>query len=151
MSPVNYRSRVATYEFGSPDWTDQLRGAFERAWSSAQPDDKAQFSVSECYVDPPAHLAPAEGPLGWHCRFDGDKVIFLLGPSKDVDLYIETDYQEVLPLARLVYGTDPAALAHRDSLMGTLVGGGKLRVTGDLTKRPAFLEGVHDYMAGITA
>jgi hypothetical protein len=143
---------VDKYEFGSPQWTDALRGAFERAWSAADPEETTgSFSLSECYIDPPAHLGQPGERLGWHCRFSGDKVTFLLGPSEDVDVYIETDYQAVLPLARLVYGDDPERQRERESLLGALVGEGKLRVKGDLTNRPAFLDGVHDYMATITA
>ena len=139
-------------EFGGPAWTDALHTTIERAWLAARAAaDIAPFSVSERYIDPPAHLVPAAGELGWHCFCEGDKVTWVDGPSDSVDLCIETDYASVLPLARLVYGDDLQAQAERDHLMGTLVKEGKLRVTGDISKRPDFLEGVHDEMARITA
>ena len=75
---------------------------------------------------------------------------FAFEPADDVDIHIIVDYQSVLPLARIVYGDGPEAVAERERILGALIGDGTLRVEGDLTKRPDFLEGVHDAMARVT-
>ena len=138
-------------EFGSRAWTEHLRDVMAQALADAG--DAAaglEYSIAETYLDPPGHLAVASGELGWHARLHDGTMDFAFEPADDVDIHIIVDYQSVLPLARIVYGDGPEAVAERERILGALIGDGTLRVEGDLTKRPDFLEGVHDAMACVT-
>ena len=149
---VNYHSHMSKFEFGGPEWTQALRSSMQEAfYESGEEGKRATFSMSEQYVGAPAHLLAAGGELGWHVRFNDGRVDFVFSPSRDVDVYISADYQSILPLARLEFGSDKEKLAERDRMVGELVGSGQLVVEGDLGSRPGFLEGIHDAMARVTA
>ena len=139
----------AKMEFGSKAWTEKLRSVIEEAVAASTED--VDYSISEVYLDPPAHLRGSDVDLGWHARVGGGRVQFEFTPSADVDVHVAADYASILPLARLVCGDDPSRQAERDRLMGELVGSGKLQVVGDLSKRPSILDHVHDHMAAVTA
>src|SRR3954462_1285089 len=133
-------------EFGGPEWTQRIKEVFEDAVASG---GDATFSISERYLDPPAHLVPAAGDLGWTCRIAGNAVEFTTEPADDVDVAIIADYQSILPAARLPH-SDPVSAAESQALTGALVADGRLRVVAK-ARPPAFLSGVHDRMAAVTA
>jgi hypothetical protein len=139
-------------EFGSAAWIDALRVTIADALAAAGPEaDEVSFSICEIYRDPPAHIVPETGVLGWHCRIVDRSLSFVLSPADDVDVVVDADYDALLPLARMIYGDDPEVHAERDRVFGRLLKDGRMRVRGDLDMRPAFLDGVHDTMARITA
>jgi hypothetical protein len=89
--------------------------------------------------------------LGWCARIRGRDVDFTFEPADDVDFRVTTDYEAVLPLARVIFAEVEDADDVRERMVGDLVASGKLTVEGDRTRRPAFLENIHDDMARITA
>jgi hypothetical protein len=137
-------------EFGSVAWLEALHKAYELAWLSAPEEERRErFSMSEAYLNPPGHLARPDG-AGWQCRFDGATVTWAASATKDVDLYIEMDYDGILPLVRMIFG-DPDNAAERERIVKELIAADKLRYRGDFSRRPPRLEAVHDAMARITA
>jgi hypothetical protein len=140
------------YEFGGPEWTEVLRAAWQAALDRMG-DSAAGItvSISEHYLDPPAHLAPPTGELGWRAEIKEGRFLFDPTPSHDVDIDIEADYKSILPLARLVLGTDPEKQATREQMVGELVSSGKLVVRGDMSVLAGVTESVHDSVAVVTA
>jgi hypothetical protein len=139
-------------EFGGPEWTEFLRVTMQEALREAGPRAvDVSYSISERYVDPPSHLAPADGDLGWRARIVDGVLDFDRSPSHEVDIDIKADYRSILPLARLEFGDDPDKLAERDRLVAELVSAGHLVVRGDMSIRPDFMEGIHDALARVTA
>jgi hypothetical protein len=137
------------FEFGSRPWTEKLRDAIQRAVDEAGL--STDYAFSEVYIDPPDHLAEPGVTLGWCARIRGQYVDFTFEPADDVDFQVTTDYEAVLPLARMVFaGVDDADVV-RERMVGELVASGKLAVKGDRTRRPPYLENIHDDMAKITA
>ena len=139
-------------EFASPAWIAGIRKAFEDAVQAAGDGAAgASFSISETYTDPPRHLSQDGTPIGWHCRIEGKTVQFEDRPAEDCAVRVVADYASLLPIVRLQYGTDPANAMKAQEISAGLVRDGKLRVEGAMGQGPAFLSGVHDKMAKVTA
>src|SRR5258706_3486597 len=104
MSTVGESKKL---EFGSDAWLQALHKAYEQAWLSGPEEERRErFSMSEAYLNPPAHLARSDG-AGWQSRFEGATVTWDETPTNNVDLYIEMDYAAILPLVRMHFA-DPA-------------------------------------------
>ena len=77
-------------EFASPAWVDAARECIEEL---AKAQDLSAVSVSFCeeFTDPPAHLCPTGGSIGWHLIVSEGKVEVAAGVV-DADLTIIADY-----------------------------------------------------------
>ncbi len=100
-------------ELGSTEWLQAAREYLEsRIAELGDALNGVKFSLCEVLTDPPAHLLhDGATQLAWQFRFDGKSVAVLPGDSADVDYRQVADYQSILPMARIVYSEDPAALA----------------------------------------
>lgn len=137
-------------EFGSRAWVDKLGEIVNELVASAPEASQRDFSICERYTDPPAHLAPPTGLLGWHMRIEDGRVHVFHEPSEDVDVLVTADYATVLPLARTTYG-GPDGRAEAQKSLVPAVRDGRLSVVGNLEAGPDFLSALHDRLAEITA
>src|SRR6266542_5670797 len=108
----------ATFEFGSPEWLAAVEELLTKAVDGLALGGKT-YTISEEFTDPPAHLLPpGASSIAWHlCIADG-QVEVGRGVADDSDLKTVVDYQAVLPVARLVYGSSPEAMADAERLRG---------------------------------
>jgi hypothetical protein len=138
-------------EFASPQWLAALQKAYEDATASAGPAASGvAFTMCEVYTGVPSHLS-SSGTLAWKSTVKDGVVVFKHEDDPAADLHVTVDYASVLPLGRLVVEGDPKAEAEMNRIAGEAIRAGKFTVKGDAAKRPAFLAGVHDRMARITA
>jgi hypothetical protein len=142
-------NEIETVELASPEWLHAIAGELERAIRGLDLGGKT-YTVCEEFTDPPAHLVPAGATsLAWYFRVTDDKVEVGAGVVVDADLRTTVDYAATLPVARLVYGSTPEAMAEaqlaRDAARAT---GTRIGDEADLP--PQLLErliGVHNAMA----
>jgi hypothetical protein len=142
---------LTKHRFASEAWTAELEQAMAAAFASAAPDTQGiHFSICEVYTGVPADLAPA-GRLSWHCVFAGGGMLFQREELPTADLHITVDYETVLPVARIAVEGDAARQTEMERLIGAAIAAGKFTVRGDPSQNPAFLAGVHDRVAKVTA
>ena len=135
-------------EFASPEWFAALRTMFE-AYAAGAPDG-VDFSVCEVFTGVPAHLdKDGSGVIAWHCHITTGRFDFAYGESDDVDMKTVTDYDFILPFARMKLGPDTAAEYQR--LMQGGLETGKIVRAGDGSKAPQELHAIHNDLADITA
>lgn len=139
---------AAKVEFASPAWFGEVRRMFE-AYAATAPRDFA-FSVCEVFTDVPAHLdKDGSGVIAWHFRIADGRFHFAYGEADDVDMKTVSDYDFILPFARMRIAPDTAAEYQKRMQAG--VEAGKLRRTGDGSKAPPELYAIHNDLADITA
>ncbi len=139
------------FDFGSSGWLDVLRGAYEEAVANGGDEARStSFTMCEVYTDVPADLEPT-GRIAWHCRLHEGVVAFKPFDEPAADVHLTLDYASVLPMGRLVVDGNAEKEAEMQRMAATAVRAGKFIVKGDLRKRPAFLAGVHDAVARMTA
>jgi hypothetical protein len=130
-------------EFLSEEWLEVARDVLnEIVTRHGKPGD--YFSLCERFTDAPASIAPS-GLASWHFRINGTSVQADSGEINDADVTITTDYQAILPMARLVYSPDKADLrkSHADKHPS--------RIDGDISKVPPYLGELHNRLAVVTA
>jgi hypothetical protein len=127
------------FEFASPAWVDAAR---ECIVELSRGQDLSAVSVSFCeeFTDPPAHLCPTGGSIGWHLVISNGKLEVAAGVV-DADLKIIADYTKALALARATH----AEIAADPEIAETA---SKFRREGDLTKMAslAWMSPVHDFL-----
>ena len=134
-------------EFASPEWFAALRQMFS-AYAQTAPAG-LDFSVCEVFTGVPQHLdKDGSGVIAWHCRLTPGKFDFHYGVSDDVDMKTVTDYEFILPFARMKIGPETAEEYQRRMAEG--VAGGKITRAGDGSKAPPELYGIHNDLAEIT-
>jgi hypothetical protein len=134
-------------EFASPEWFAALREMFS-AYAEKAPAG-LDFSVCEVFTGVPAHLDPdGSGVIAWHCRITPGRFDFAYGESDEVDMKTVTDYQFILPFARMKLGAETAEDYQRQMQAG--LESGKIRRTGDGSKAPPELYAIHNDLAEIT-
>lgn len=131
-------------EFASDAWIDIARRALEEIVAE-QGESGVRFSLCEVFTDAPLSLAPS-GTLAWHFYVDGKVVLVATGEVDDADVKIRTDYQGVLPQARLFY--TPEILAERATQPS---GAAFDSIQGDMSLVPEYLTELHNRLAVITA
>lgn len=135
-------------EFASPEWFDALRAMFS-AYAKTAPADM-DFSVCEVFTDVPRHLdKDGSGTIAWHCRITPGRFDFAYGVSDAVDMQTVTDYQFILPFARMKMGPETMAEYQRQMQIG--LEAGKIKRSGDGSKAPPELYAIHNDLADITA
>jgi len=98
-------------EFASPAWMALAEEVIRKELDGVDVGGQT-FAVSEEFTDPPAHLlADGQKSIAWHFRVSDAGVEVGDGPLTDADMVTTVDYQAVLPVARLVYGTDKESIA----------------------------------------
>ena len=135
-------------EFASPEWFAALKTKFE-AYASGAPQG-VDFSVCEVFTGVPKHLdKDGSGVIAWHCRITPGKFDFAYGESDTVDMKTVTDYDFILPFARMKIGPETAAEYQKQMQIG--VETGKIVRNGDGSKAPPELYAIHNDLADITA
>jgi len=139
---------MSKVEFASPEWFAALRTMFE-AYAAGAPAG-LDFSVCEVFTGVPAHLdKDGSGVIAWHCRITPGRFDFAYGVSDAVDMKTVTDYQFILPFARMKLGAETAE-DYQKQMQGGLESG-KIQRTGDGSKAPPELYAIHNDLAEITA
>lgn len=134
-------------EFASPAWFAALREKFS-AYAQKAPEG-FDFSVCEVFTGVPEHLdKDGSGVIAWHCRITPGKFDFHYGESDAVDMKTVTDYQFILPFARMHLGPETQAEYQREMAKG--LEGGKIVRQGDGSKAPPELYAIHNDLAEIT-
>jgi hypothetical protein len=135
-------------EFASPEWFAALREKFS-AYAQTAPDG-LDFSVCEVFTGVPKHLdKDGSGVIAWHCRITPGKFDFAYGESDAVDMKTTTDYDFILPFARMKLGPETQAEYQREMQGG--LENGKIVRAGDGSKAPPELYAIHNDLADITA
>ncbi len=135
-------------EFASREWLALLRERMQHYATLAGPGLK--LSLCEVFTGAPRHLTADHGDVvAWHCRIADGRVEFFDGETDDADLKTVTDYQFILPLARLILGPDTQETMRTIQAQG--VAAGKFRQTGDPSLIPPVLHQLHNEMAEKTA
>jgi hypothetical protein len=154
VDPLNQSSHdapVPAYRFGSPDWIATAHRVFNAAVAAAGPAaEGVDFTICEVYTGAPADLAP-EGVIAWHCRVRDCRATVSFGDQPAADLHVTFDYETVLPIARTIVAGDAEADRAMQRQLGAAIRAGKATVRGDFALFPAFLSGVHDEIAALTA
>lgn len=131
-------------EFGSNGWIEAARRALE-SLVATYGEPGVSFSLCEVFTDAPTHLA-ATGVLVWHFYIDGKTVKVASGEIDDATVKLRTDYQGVLPQARLFY--TPEILEQRAQQEP---GANFDSVEGDLSLTPLYITELHNQLAVLTA
>lgn len=98
-------------EFASAEWLVAAEEVLQKAVIGLDLGGKS-YTVSEEFTDPPAHLLrDGSSTIAWHFTVSDDGVDVGEGAVDDADMRTRVDYQAVLPVARLVYGTSEEAIA----------------------------------------
>ena len=118
-------------EFASPDWIAAITEILERNLAGADLSGRT-ITIAEEFTDSPAHLAP-EGTttIAWYFRVSDDGVEVHTGVPDSADLRTTVDYDAVLPIARMIYGTTPEALAEVQRRRDDMVQRGLMKREGD--------------------
>lgn len=139
-------------EFGSKEWVDTL-GQIAKRLVEGVDLSGIEFGFCEEYTDPPSSLGRAGSKAGLTLRIRNGALDVSNDVQDDVDTKITVDYQSVLPLARTVFGNDPAKAEEAKKQAEALAAAGKMRTDGG--KRPSELipelAALHDEIAKLTA
>lgn len=98
-------------EFASAEWLVAAEEVLQKAVIGVDLGGKT-FTVCEEFTDPPAHLLrDGNTTVAWHFTVSDDGLQVSEGAVENADMHTRVDYQAVLPVARLVYGTSEDAMA----------------------------------------
>ena len=138
----------ARYEFLSPPWIEMARAEITDALSSAGDLDVEPYTLSEEFTDPPPHLRPDGGTIGFFVRVGRGRVEVGDRPEPGADCRVVSDYADALVVAR-----DPDAGAADPEEAERRMATGKLRIIGDPWQMPMVLRqlDIHRLLARRTA
>lgn len=140
---------TAKIELASPEWFAALKGHIERFVATPN-GQKTKWSICEVFTGVPKHLDKnGDGIIAWHCRIADGKMVFAEGEADDVDMKTTTDYDFIVPMARLIIGPETAEQLAAHSARG--VAGGKMKREGDSSGVPFEFHAIHNDLAAITA
>jgi hypothetical protein len=140
------------YAFGSPEWCERLKVAFEEAAASRDAEERElRYTLSEVYLDPPPELNPVNGKLAWHVRFTPTGAEWKPGEADAPDILIVGRYAALAELGRVIVDDEPETRKRMDDMIRAARRAGDLTYTNTLATQPTFTAGVHDIMARITA
>ena len=139
-------------EFGGAAWVKLVEEVALRLTAGVDLSGH-DYGFCEEYTDPPSPLVEPGPKAGFTLRIRDGVLQVANRVEDDVDCKITVDYQAVLPLARLVFGGDPAKREAADKQVEALVTAGKMHVKPG--KRPSELvpelANLHDDLAKLTA
>jgi len=137
------------FAFCSKEWVavaDQfLKGAAKDADLSG-----IEYSFSEVFANAPAELNPdAEGRIGWYFRVHNGAVEAGCGILEDPDASVVSDYEAIVPLARMVFADNPDAATEAQKVIESLVESGNFTRTSKLESPPdlPWTGNLHDVLA----
>jgi hypothetical protein len=138
------------YEFGSRVWLARIHELVRELLSGVDLTG-IDYSSSEEYLDPPAHLA-RPGGLGWHMIVRDGQLILGEGPLRDAQRAITADYSVVAPLASVVYRDNPDGEALVRAAAQKAAAQGLLSARGDKPPSAVLpqLAALHDRVAEMT-
>ncbi|MBX3705650.1 MAG: hypothetical protein KF911_03370 [Pseudomonadales bacterium] len=134
-------------EFASPEWLAALERLVREY--TAKAGAGVELSLCEVFTGVPAHLDKnGNGIIAWYCRIKGGEVEFEEGEIPEADIKTVTDYQFILPFARLKI--DPGNMADYEVKLAEGAKAGKIDRRGDRSKVPPAFYGMHNDLAEIT-
>lgn len=138
---------TAKIELGSPEWLaalEELIGSYlEKAGNDVE------LSICEVFTGVPKHLDKhGTGTLAWYCRIHGGKLEFAEGEIDEADIKTVTDYEFILPFARMKI--DPDNMQAYETQLAEGAAAGKITRQGDRSKVPPAFYGMHNDLAEIT-
>jgi hypothetical protein len=135
------------FEFASTGWMAALHREMAAMLKAAAPD--LRFSFCEVFTGVPKHLdRNGTGVLTWSCRIEGSRTHFVEEELDGVDVKTVGDYHYLLPLARWHLNGDTRVGFNAYLDEGTRLG--KIARSGDLSKFPAVLSGLHNAAVDFT-
>jgi hypothetical protein len=138
---------VAKYEFASKAWMEALHREIAEMLRGAPAD--LRYSFCEVFTGVPKHLdRNGTGTLAWHCRIEGSRADFAETEGDDVDMKTTADYTYLIPLARWHIDEETRAAFAKYLEDGTR--DGKIVRTGNPTRFPAVLAGLHNAVIAFT-
>lgn len=140
---------IERFEFCSEKWVG-VAGEFLQQASRGADLRGITFSLGEVLTDAPEHLALDEtGRVGWYYRIHDGKVSATRGILDKADILITTDYQRILPLARVIFADNPEGAAQADETIKQLALDGKFKqeTSDGGAAPPAWADDLHDYLA----
>ena len=132
--------------FVSLAWVDIARGVLEDLVTRYGEAGKS-CSICESFAEAPREFADADGFASWYFYIDGKSVCVGSGRVTDTDVQIQVTWELALPGARLVY--TPEILA--EEMKKERPPDPNLKVEGNMTDQPSYLEEFHNRMAVVTA
>ena len=124
-------------EFASSAWIDAIEAAImARVAAEGDAARSINFSISELYTGAPARVAP-DGQAAWSCRIADGQVAFQHAADAGADVVIEGEYATYQQIARIEVAGDPARRAQLDLIVAEAIASGRMRIDGDLTRRPS--------------
>src|ERR1700677_2939528 len=137
----------AKYEFASAGWMDALHREMAAMLKDAPPD--LRFSFCEIFTGVPKHLdRNGTGVLSWSCRIKGSRTHFVEAELENVDVKTTGDYEFLVPLARR--HLDASSRAEIDAYLEEGTRSGKFSRSGDASKFPTMLSGLHNAAVDFT-
>lgn len=134
-------------EFASPQWLAALEKLL-RTYTAKAGDD-VELTLCEVFTGVPEHLDKhGNGVIAWYCRIEGGEVEFSEGEIEQADIKTVTDYQFILPFARLKI--DPGNMTEYEARLAEGARQGKIDRRGDRAKVPPAFYGMHNDLAEIT-
>lgn len=139
------------YEFGSAAWIDAIHRAIRELMKDADLSG-VEFSSSEEYTDPPAHIA-VNGRAGWHLIVSNGELTLGSGPLDSAERQVTADYTIIKPLAAVSYRDNPDGEAIVKAQAADAFAKGLLSAKGDRAPSAVFpqLVPLHDLVADFTA
>jgi hypothetical protein len=134
-------------EFASPEWLAALE-KLVRTYTAKAGND-VELTLCEVFTGVPEHLDKnGDGTIAWYCRINGGEVEFAEGEIAEADIKTVTDYQFILPFARMKI--DPSNMAVYETQLAEGAKAGKIDRRGDRSKVPTAFYGMHNDLAEIT-
>ena len=135
------------YEFASTAWMNALRREIEGMLRNAPPD--LRFSFCEVFTGVPKHLdRNGTGVLAWSCTIEGSRANFVEVELDNTDIKTVADYAYLIPLTH--WRLNDGRQAEFNAYLEEGARDGKIKRSGDLSKFPAVLSGLHDAAVDFT-
>ena len=109
-----------------------------------------EYTFNEVFTNAPVELDPDEqGRVGWYLRIADGEVEARRGILEDADTCIQSDYDSILPLARIVFAGNAEATAAAQKTMQALIESGKFIHTTKVESPPEmpWTGALHDVLA----
>lgn len=141
------------YEFMSKEWLTKLEAIMkDLVQQSGDQLSGVFFSMNQLFTEMPEHLVQDPlGRAGWWVRVADREVEFGTGEIPDATIKLIAPYDTMLPLARLVWADDPAAMEQTFSAIDEGISDGSITYHDDGKGLPVPLAPAHDLIAAYTA
>jgi hypothetical protein len=141
------------YEFMSKEWLAKLESIMRELVDGSKEElSEITFSLNQVFTGIPEHIS--QDPLGrggWWVRIEHGQFEFGTGEIPEATIKLIAPYDIMLPLARLVWAKDSAAMEQTMSVMQQGVSDGTISYHDDGKGLPEPLVPAHDLIAEYTA